>query len=1186
MTEALTPGLLVLHGNRLEALAGTVFAWLARHPLAPLEEEVVLVPSNGMAEWFKAELAGTLGVCAATRVELPARFLWRAWRAVLGRGAVPARSALDKQPLAWSLMALLPDLLHEPDFAPVAGFLRPEGDALRRLQLARRLADLFDQYQVYRADWLDDWARGEDRLRAADGGARPLPADQRWQPRLWRALLARLPAEQAGAARPALHRRFLQALDDCADGTPLPGLPRRLLLFGSTHIPLQTLQALAALSRHVQVLLAVPNPCRFHWADLIAGRELLRAERRRQPLRGGRDLATLDPTELHAHGHPLLAAWGRQARDFVRQLDAFDDAELARQRFALPRLDLFDETPGDTLLAQVQAAVRDLVPLAEQRAAARPPAAGDRSIVFHVAHSAQREVEILHDQLLHLFAQPPGGEPLAPREVVVMVPDIARFAPAIRAVFGALPRGHARHIPWGIADLGARGRHPLLVALEWLLRLPQQRAGFGEIADLLQVPALARRFGIAEADLPALLAWAEGAGARWGLSQAHRQSLGLQACGDANSWSFALDRLLMGYAAGELPDDAPDPVVEPHAEVGGLAAGLVGALAELLQALQRWWAVARTAAPPTAWGERLRALLAAFFAAGDDGERSLLAALDDALAQWLQDCEDAGLAEALDLDVVREAWLDAVDDPGQPGGARRFRAGGVTFCTLLPLRAVPFQVVCLLGMNDGDYPRRSPRSDFDLMALPGQARPGDRSRRDDDRQLMLDALLAARRVLYVSWAGRSVRDHSEQPPSVLVAQLRDHLGAVWGEDTVRVRTTEHPLQPFSRRYFEAASALFTHADEWRSAHEDAPPPAEGDGGGRAPAAGDAPGPAAVAAPAAAPLTLARLADFVRHPVKDFFRHRLQVVFPQQDGVVPDDEAFALDGLQRWQLLDDALQAARRRLDADPRADVAALVQRRLARERRAGRLPMAAPGRRVEAELAARLAPMLAAWQQLRLQHPQPRARLSVWLPHPEVPGLVLDDALDGLREGAAAPMLIELRASRIAIGGKTPSPRPTAFVDLWLRALAAAAGGEAVGATLVGADAVATIAPLAPDDTTQARTTLLDLMQACAASDRGDAPWPTALLTGLAWLDDEGRARTAYEGNGFTRQPGERHEPCLARLFPDFEALHQAPGFETATSRLYAPYRAWLQSQVTLQGLEGAAPADDEARDGTEEAA
>jgi exodeoxyribonuclease V gamma subunit len=431
-------------------------------------------------------------------------------------------------------------------------------------------------------------------------------------------------------------------------------------------------------------------------------------------------------------------------------------------------------------------------------------------------------------------------------------------------------------------------------------------------------------------------------------------------------------------------------------------------------------------------------------------------------------------------------------------------------------------------------------------------------------------------VLYVSWAGRSVRDNSEQPPSVLVAQLRDHLAAVWGEDVVNARTTEHPLQPFGRRYFEPGSPLFTYADEWRSAHE-APAAA-------APHAA-APG-AAPDAAATAPLTLRRLADFLKNPVKDFFRQRLQVVFPEQAAPVPEDEPFALAGLDRWQLLDDALQAARRRFDADPQADVVTLVQRRLAREARAGRLPLAAPGRHAAAELAAELAPMLAQVQRLLLQHALPLDRRTLWLPHPQQPGLVLDDVLEGLRAGVGGPVLIELRASRIARGKKDPQPRPEKFVETWLRLLAAAATGEAVSAVLVGTDAVATVAPLAADEAPQARATLLDLMQAAAASAVGDEPWPTALRTGLALLADDGSARTVYEGSGHGGPPGEGREPCLARLFPDYETLAAVPGFDTATTRLYAAYRGWLAAQVSLQRLEGAALADDEADAAAVEAA
>ncbi|MGS0756061.1 hypothetical protein ACVBEH_16270 [Roseateles sp. GG27B] len=262
--------------------------------------------------------------------------------------------------------------------------------------------------------------------------------------------------------------------------------------------------------------------------------------------------------------------------------------------------------------------------------------------------------------------------------------------------------------------------------------------------------------------------------------------------------------------------------IRRRTEVGGLDAALAGSLADLVQALERWWQLAAIPALPAEWAERGRELLAAFFTPTTEQERNTLAVLQAALGSWLEACELAKFTAVVELPIAREAWLTGVDLPTLN---RRFKAGGVTFCTLMPMRAVPFEVVCLLGMNDGDYPRRSSRNDFDLMGLPGQQRPGDRSRRLDDRQLMLEALLSARRQLYISWSGRSVRDNSEQPPSVLVSQLRDYLVAGWGEAVLAPRTTEHPLQPFSRRYFEldqlgqpAGAGLFTHAREWRVAH--------------------------------------------------------------------------------------------------------------------------------------------------------------------------------------------------------------------------------------------------------------------------------------------------------------------------------------------------------------------------------
>ena len=1158
MIPEIRPGLLILHSNRTELLGEAVFEWIKRNPLGPLEEEVFLVQSNGIAEWLKMSLATQTGVCAATRVELPGRFMWRTYRQVLGRAAVPAESALDKLPLVWRLMAVLPTVTAQPGFEPLAGFL-DGGDMARRLQLAQRLADLYDQYQVYRSDWLAAWGAGHDVLpRLADqkpDAAPALPAEQGWQAALWRELLMPLSAKQRAAGRPALHQRFVAQLG--AGAAPAQPVARRVVLFGVTHVSGQTLEALAALAACSQVVLAIPNPCRYHWADIIEGRELLRMERRRQPLRRNIDLAVLPLEDMHSHGHPLLAAWGRQGRDFVRQLDAFDDAESTRQHFAGTKIDLFDEADGVSLLGQVQSNIRDLLPLAEHPKQAADGT--DRSIVFHVAHGAQREVEILHDQLLALLARTAedGVAALNPRDIVVMVPDIAGFAPAIRSVFGQYGRGDARFIPFDITDLSERGNNPVLVALEWLLRLPQQRCRLTEVRDLLDVPAIAARFDLTDDELPRLTQWMEGSGIRWGLDEGHRDALGLAACGGQNSWMFGLRRMLLGYAQGDTAGESVQPFhdIEPYAEVGGLDAAMAGSLADLVGALIEWREQSITDATPTEWAARARALLATFMDPIDEQERLTLATIDAALGAWLTACDMASFAEAVPLVVAREAWLGGIDEPGLK---RRFRAGGVTFCTLLPMRAVPFEVVCLLGMNDGDYPRSSTRSDFDLMGLPSQRRPGDRSRRDDDRQLMLEAVLSARRVLYVSWAGRSMRDNSEQPPSVLVSQLRDYLASGWAGDVLAQRTTQHPLQPFSRRYFEETAAdatLFTHAREWRAAHAviDATTTPQAS--------------LLSEADEAALLGIAALTSFLKNPVREFFHRQLDVRFADDESAMADDEAFAVKGLDEYSLLSEVLK----RVDTTA-GDSELSVEHQLARILRTGSLPMAEFGRRTAQKLAETLQPMLARWLALHSQFPQGADKLPLRF---DAGNVQVEDWLDGLRSSASETTTVwsELLPSKLCSTGKKPEPRPEKLIAAWVRMLLVSAchGEGQVQGILVGKDATVTVTSLPKADADTALRDLLALWQTSMGSDGSHpAALAVACRTALAWLsaneeECEDKAEATYEGTGqFAR--GEVLEACLARLFPDYETLTADGRFPDLARRLYGPLLQWVKTCVSIE--------------------
>lgn len=1139
--RAILPGLLVLHGNRMEDLCDLAVYCLDRSPLRALEEEILLVSSHGAGEWLKMSSAQRRGIFAATRIQLPARFQWHLYRQVLGHDSLPTSAPLDRDALLWRLMHCLPQLATDARFESVLGRLRGSGSPLW-FQWARRLADLYDQYQVYRMDWLESWAGGSLRITNGSGMHVPLPESQRWQAVLWQELVASLGPDQRDQIRPAVHRRVMERLQTA--GACEGRLPRRVTVFGASTLAPAILELLVALAQQAQVIVAVPNPCQYHWADIMEGRELLAGWRRRQPLRQGRDLAALPLQQMHEVAHPLLAAWGRQGRDFMRLLDRFDEAAQASERFSIPRTDVFSEGRGSTLLEQVQAAIRDLLPLQEHpaaREAAHTLSPQDRSIQFHVAYSPLREVEILHDQLLDLLAQS-RERPVQPRDIIVMVPQIDPWIPRINAVFGQYAPQDPRHIPFTIADQPLRPEAPLFTALQWFLNIDSQRITQGELQTLLEVPAIAARAAIDPEERAQLSAWVSGAGVRWGLHQEHRAQWGLQACGEAFTWRHGLERMVLGFASGHGEAFAG---IEPYEDIGGLEAGGVGVLAVLLDRLDQWWRLAQQPAPPGIWAERARTVLAQWVCPQDVEDRMLLAQMHEALDNWLETCAVAAFDDAVPLAVFREAWLERLDEVRQGGG--RFLTGGVTFCTLMPLRAIPFQVVCLVGMNERDYPRQTRVDDFDLMALAGQYRPGDRSRREDDRYLMLEALLSARQVLSVSWTGRSVQDGSPCPPSVLVSQLRDYLAAGWrapGQELnsgqrddllLQQRTTEHPMQPFSRRYFEG-QGMHTYATEWRAAHD---PPSVASGSGLSPAE------------TLPQVSLQQLTGFLRNPVKTFFQRRLGVQFDQAPEEDLNEELMELDGLQRHQVLQRLLDYAVQ----DPQAPAQATVARGLARLFASARLPLGGYGRYAQEVLQDSALNIVRWWHHYTAPAHEPlgQQRLSA---HHE--GIELADWLIGLRGTPPAYQRVDMTASFLVQGGHAhPEVRPHALLAPWLTLNAAAAQGIDLSFILVGADVVLALPAPNPE---AARAYLRAVLNAWRLGQEDPLPW--ALRTALAWCAQRS-PRQDYEGGW--RHGGEREEPCLARLFPDFDTLRQDGRFDHYARVLFQPLWHWAQTDVEV---------------------
>jgi len=1160
----LHPGLSIVHSNHMEDLRRVVTRWIGDHPLKPLENEVFIVQSNGMAQWLKLALAENsgCGISAAMDFQLPARFLWQAYRAVLGADAIPLESPYDKTRLIWRLLRLLPSLLKNEWCSPLRQYLTDDHDLRKHYQLACHLADLYDQYQVYRADWLEDWTAGLEQLRNGRGEPVELPPEHAWQAELWRRIQSDVPEQHRNAGRFSVHRQFLKAAQTLARR---PGdLPRRVIVFGISSLPRQALEALHAVSRHSQVLMFVHNPCRHYWADIIEDRELLRIEHARHPHKSP-SLQNLSPELLHQHVNPLLAAWAKQGRDYIGLLYGYDQPDEYRRQFEA--IDLFrDVATADRpagLLQQVQQAILDLTPLPDIDEEKQPVSPDDLSISFQLAHSRQREVEILQDQLLSFFSRMPD---LKPQDIIVMAPDVDTYGPHIEAVFGNLPLDDSRYIPFTIADRPEQTSVPMMKALEKLLQLPGSRMTVSDLMDLLEVPAIRERFGLSEANLPKLHQWIQGAGIRWGLNADQRGDFDLPAGMEQNTWLFGLRRMLLGYAVGA---GAPWQGIEPYDEIGGLEAALVGALALMLERLETYWQLLGQPTTAEDWSKRILGLTDDFFLPVTRYDQLTRTRMQEVLEQWIDACNDAGLKDALTLQVVREALLGAMKDVGV---SQRFLAGRVNFCTLMPMRAIPFKVVCLLGMNDGEYPRSVTPMDFDLMAGPGRYRPGDRSRREDDRYLFFEALLSAREKFYISYIGRSVQDNSERMPSVLAGQLRDYLAAGWrpagpsppkettGDPLLDQLTCRHPLQPFSRTYFlpEKRPNLFTYSHEWRGVFD-------------RPAAKGVEGPLDTPAFDGS-LQLNRLIRFLKNPIKCFFNQRLNVYFDEIDVTTSNQEPFALDGLAPFgpgrQLLDAGLAAA-----SDKSGDAVVRAAERL---RRTGELPLDGLGKLAAEELTAPVERMLEFHHDLCRQWSQEAKVVEIRFPV-QLPGCAaeaLEDWLDGLRRPAsnlpesslACPCARWEFYPKDIMDKKGTVSRLYCMISLWVKHLAGCARNLALTSYLVAPDCITELQPL---DKEIARLWLTAVIEHWWEGLQ--QPLPVTAKTALAYLAElmpvegqgdpqkaETAARHAYQGDGFhaSGELGYGDGVYLKRCYPDFDALRQALDnrFESLAGAIYAP--------------------------------
>jgi exodeoxyribonuclease V gamma subunit len=869
------PGLTLFTSNRMEFLV-ELLSDVLKSPLNhPLASEIILVQSKGMERWLSMELAQRNGICANVRFPYPIHFVYMLFREIILD--LPEHSPYEPSIMSWDIMRILASFLDNPHFQVIKSYLEDGEYDLKQFQLSVRVADLFDQYLLFRPDMIIRWDRG---------------LEDHWQAILWRELVR----EKGPIHRAALHDRFLQAMEDSE--IRLRTIPERISIFGISALPPFYIEILKILSSLRDVNLFLMNPCRAFWGDIVSDREMNRYIARRK----GKHVL---PAELHLEaGNRLLASMGALGREFFHIIGEIECAEVS---------EFFDPGEG-SFLAAIQSDILNL--RARENTGHLPSMATDDSLKVHSCHSPLREIEVLQDVLLAFFHDNPL---VHPSDVLVMIPDIERYAPFIQAVF-SIPPDDSRWLPFTIADRGILHESDLIDTFLKLLDLAGSRFGASEVIDILETAAVRSKFFLAEEDLALIHHWVRETGIRWGIDGQSKGAFDLPSY-PWNTWRAGLDRLLLGYAMTDSPEDELFMGILPFSDIGGGNTETLGHFLQFTETFFRCMAALQEKKTLSRWGDFLLEILEAFFS-DDEYHLKDRQAVRRVIHELTEIHASSGFAEIIGLDVIK-AWLR--QNLKERGFGAGFLTGGVTFCTILPMRSIPFKVICLVGINDDAYPRQSNRLGFDLMAA--SHRIGDRSRRMDDRYLFLEAILSARQKLHISYIGQNVKDNSPRPPSVLVSELLDYVEEGFGETVRDEICVHHRLQAFNPAYFSGSGKLFSYsAENLRAAHS-----AVSDRREKVPYIASV-----LSEPEAEWKTIdvESLGYFFSNPSRFLLRHRLGIHLSEEPAVMDENEPFELNKLEAYLIRQDIVV---RSLQEKPLRDVYTHIQA-------SGRLPHGTPG--------------------------------------------------------------------------------------------------------------------------------------------------------------------------------------------------------------------------------------------------
>lgn len=843
------PGFHFYSSNRQEALLEHLADLFQKNPLQdPLQSEHIVVQHSRMQRWVSLGLANHNLIEANTRYLFPNDLLRLGLESIFP-DYQPAE-VVQKEHLSWILLEGLQRQKDHPLLEPIAHYLQG-GSPLKNWQLAKQIASLFDQYQIYLPDLLAAWE--------AEGSSD-------WQALLWKSMPKGIRQAQL------LRKIFLTQKRTLVDSF----LWQRISIFGVSSLP----------PLHVEILEALAHFVEIHYFAFLPTepKELLQDSTKQNPILkafgayGKNFLHLLENSNLLPH--EVLAT----PHPFTPQSDSHSNQEALpvteQAHHALPS--------GDSLLEQIQ---REIGTPHRNLPQKDLPFKNDGSLQIHACHSPMREVEVLRDQLLFLLEEHPS---LQPDEILVMSPHLESYVPFIQSVFSESIGGEA--LPFSIADRQASSKSTLILYLLQLLRLEKSRFGVVEVLGFLESEAIQKRFGLKEIDRPLIQKWVERAHICWGVNGTFRQQHEMPPL-HQNTWEFGIERLLTGYALRGEERILFEGIL-PMDDIEGNNALVLG---NFLNFFEKLTALVEEASPDSLnqerslkdWAAYLRNLLTDFFAQEEDWaeEWAILWQVGEEL-EAIQ--EHLKPDSCFNIEVLRHYLEEKLDRDFSEKG---FFKQGITFASMRSMRRIPFQVIALLGMNEKVFPRIKKPVSFDLTLQNPQV--GLPTAKEEDRYLFLELLLSCRKVFYLSYLGQDIRSNVQLPPSPVVTEILAYLEPAAGEGII-----QHRLQGFHPDYFQGKETLLSYSsDNFQAAQVFL----------KAPRQTRPLFEAKLPAPEEEffSVTLEQLVQFFSAPAQFLLQHRLGVSLGRLEGLPLEEEPFVLNALQEYlmesQLLDWRLQ---------------------------------------------------------------------------------------------------------------------------------------------------------------------------------------------------------------------------------------------------------------------------------------